>query len=138
MLPAMLLAGGFFEGGAAEDRFAGGWRWQAAVVPLAEGVIATCVSLWAIGLFRRRLEIQNAVARDLVEHVVEKPDAAGAGARAGGALARAHQGLGRAGGFRLGREDVEADIGDFGRKPLRILDRRTTGRGRAGCAGRWS
>jgi glucans biosynthesis protein C len=28
-MPAILLAGGFFDGGAAEDRFAGGWHWQA-------------------------------------------------------------------------------------------------------------
>jgi glucan biosynthesis protein C len=63
MLPAILLAGGFFAGGAAEDRFAGGWHWQAAVVSLAEGVIATCVSLWAIGLFRRRLNHLRPLAR---------------------------------------------------------------------------
>jgi glucan biosynthesis protein C len=49
-----LLAGGFFEGGVAEDRFAGGLHWEAAAFPLAEGVLATCVSLWAIGYFRRR------------------------------------------------------------------------------------
>jgi glucans biosynthesis protein C len=55
MLLAALLAGGFFEGGAAEDRFAGGWHWQAAAFPLAEGVLATCVSLWAIAYFRRRV-----------------------------------------------------------------------------------
>jgi peptidoglycan/LPS O-acetylase OafA/YrhL len=36
----------------AEDRFAGGWHWQAAAASLTEGVLATCVSLWAIGYFR--------------------------------------------------------------------------------------
>jgi glucan biosynthesis protein C len=51
-MPAILLAGDFFEGGAAEDRFAGGWHWQAAAASLTEGVFATCVSLWAIGYFR--------------------------------------------------------------------------------------
>jgi Acyltransferase family len=58
-----LLAGGFFEGGAAEDRFAGGWHWQAAAFPLAEGVLATCVSLWAIGYFRRRFNHLRPLAR---------------------------------------------------------------------------
>jgi glucans biosynthesis protein C len=52
-MPAILLAGGFFEGGAAEDRFLGGWHWQAGAASLTEGVLATCVSLWAIGYFRR-------------------------------------------------------------------------------------
>jgi glucan biosynthesis protein C len=51
-MPAILVAGDFFEGSAAEDRFAGGWHWQAAAASLTEGVLATCVSLWAIGYFR--------------------------------------------------------------------------------------
>jgi hypothetical protein len=55
-LPAVLLAGGFFDGGAAEDRFAGGWHWQAAAAALVEGALATCVSLWAVGHFRARQE----------------------------------------------------------------------------------
>jgi glucan biosynthesis protein C len=52
-LPAILLAGGFFDGGTAEDRFGGGWHWQAAAAALVEGVIATCLSLWAVGHVRR-------------------------------------------------------------------------------------
>ena len=56
-LPAVLLAGGFFDGGAAaEDRFEGGWHWQAAAGALVEGVLATCVSLWAVGHFRAHQE----------------------------------------------------------------------------------
>ena|SRR5215211_2059421 len=51
--PAVLWAGGFFDGGAAEDRFAGGLHWQAAAGALLEGVLATCVSLWAVAHFRR-------------------------------------------------------------------------------------
>ena len=51
-MPAILLAGDFFAGGAAEDRFLGGWHWQAAAASLTEGVLATCVSLWAIAYFR--------------------------------------------------------------------------------------
>ena len=51
--PAVLLAGGFFDGGAAEDRFAGGWHWQAAAGALLEGILATCICLWAVGHFRQ-------------------------------------------------------------------------------------
>jgi glucan biosynthesis protein C len=51
--PLVLWAGGFFEGGAAEDRFAGGLHWQAAAGALLEGIIATCISLWAVTHFRR-------------------------------------------------------------------------------------
>jgi peptidoglycan/LPS O-acetylase OafA/YrhL len=54
--PAVLWAGGFFEGGAAEDRFAGGLHWQAVAGALLEGVLATCVSLWAVGHFSRHEE----------------------------------------------------------------------------------
>src|SRR5829696_5805110 len=50
--PGLLLLGGFFDGGAAEDRFAGGWHWQAAAGALLEGILATCVSLWAVAHFR--------------------------------------------------------------------------------------
>jgi glucan biosynthesis protein C len=62
-MPAILLAGDFFEGGAAEDRFAGGWHWQAAAASLTEGVLATCVSLWAIGYFRRHHNHLRPLAR---------------------------------------------------------------------------
>jgi hypothetical protein len=54
--PLVLWAGGFFEGGAAEDRFAGGLHWQAAAGALLEGIIATCISLWAVTHFRRHEE----------------------------------------------------------------------------------
>jgi glucan biosynthesis protein C len=54
--PAVLWAGGFFDGGAAEDRFAGGLHWQAAAGALIEGVLAACVSLWAVAHFRRHQE----------------------------------------------------------------------------------
>ena len=50
--PAVLAAGGFFESDAGEERFWGGWHWQAAVGTLMEGLIATCVCLWAVGHFR--------------------------------------------------------------------------------------
>jgi Acyltransferase family len=62
-MPSILLAGDFFEGGAAADRFAGGWHWQAAAASLTEGVLATCVSLWAIAYFRDHHDHLRPVAR---------------------------------------------------------------------------
>jgi hypothetical protein len=55
-LPAVLAAGGFFEGGAAEDRFAGGWHWQAAAGAVLEGALAACMCVWAVGHFRANQE----------------------------------------------------------------------------------
>jgi glucan biosynthesis protein C len=62
-MPAILLAGDFFAGGAAADRFAGGWHWQAAAASLTEGVLATCVSLWAIAYFREHRNHLRPLAR---------------------------------------------------------------------------
>jgi glucans biosynthesis protein C len=62
-LPAVLVAGGFFEGEAGEDSFAGGWHWQAAAGALIEGVLATCVSLYAVEYFRRRHNRLQPLAR---------------------------------------------------------------------------
>jgi fucose 4-O-acetylase-like acetyltransferase len=62
-MPAILLAGDFFAGGAAEDRFLGGWHWQAAAASLTEGVLATCVSLWAIAYFRHHHNQLRPLAR---------------------------------------------------------------------------
>ena len=62
-MPAILLAGDFFDGGVAEDRFAGGWHWQAAAASITEGVLATCVSLWAIGYFRHHHNHLRPLAR---------------------------------------------------------------------------
>jgi glucans biosynthesis protein C len=62
-MPAILAAGDFFAGGAAEDRFAGGWHWQAAAESITEGVLATCISLWAIGYFRHRHNRLRPLAR---------------------------------------------------------------------------
>jgi glucans biosynthesis protein C len=62
-MPGILLAGDFFSGGAAEDRFAGGWHWQAAAASVTEGVLATCVSLWAIGYFRHHHNHLRPLAR---------------------------------------------------------------------------
>jgi glucans biosynthesis protein C len=62
-MPVILVMGDFFEGGAAKDRFAGGWHWQAAAASFTEGVLATCVSLWAIGYIRDHHDRQRPFAR---------------------------------------------------------------------------
>jgi glucan biosynthesis protein C len=62
-LPAILVAGGFFEGDAGQDRFTGGWHWQAAAGALIEGVLATCVSIYAVEHFRRRHNRLHPLAR---------------------------------------------------------------------------
>jgi glucans biosynthesis protein C len=62
-MPAILLAGGFFAGEAAADRFAGGWHWQAAAASLTEGMLATCVSIWAIAYFRDHHDHLRPLAR---------------------------------------------------------------------------
>jgi hypothetical protein len=64
--PLVLWAGGFFEGGAAEDRFAGGLHWQAAAGTLLEGVLATCASLWVVTHFR---DHEQRYARPLVRRM---------------------------------------------------------------------
>jgi hypothetical protein len=53
-VPLALVAGGFFESEAGEERFMGGWHWQAAAAAASEGVLSVCASLWAVDLFRRR------------------------------------------------------------------------------------
>jgi Acyltransferase family len=52
-VPLILVAGGLFGADGGEQRFAGGLHWQAAVLASAEGALATCVSIWAVGYFRR-------------------------------------------------------------------------------------
>jgi glucan biosynthesis protein C len=54
LFPFVLWAGGFFDGDAGEDRFAGGPHWQAGAAALLEGVLATCLCLWAVSHFRRQ------------------------------------------------------------------------------------
>jgi glucan biosynthesis protein C len=43
----------------------GGWHWQAAAASLTEGVLATCVSLWAIGYLRRNHNRLRPLARGM-------------------------------------------------------------------------
>lgn len=63
VVPPALLLGGFFDGDAAEARYMGGWHWQAAGLSLTEGVLSTCVSLWAVDRFRRRYDALTPLTR---------------------------------------------------------------------------
>ena len=62
-LPVTLIAGGFWADDGSEALFEGGWHWQAAALALVEAVLAVCVSLWAIGHFRRRRNELGPLAR---------------------------------------------------------------------------
>lgn len=62
-VPVALAAGGFFESEAGEERFMGGWHWQAAAAAASEGVLSVCASLWAVDLFRRRWNVLTPLTR---------------------------------------------------------------------------
>jgi hypothetical protein len=47
------------------EPFLGGWRWQAAVLALIEGILVVAGSLWLIGLAQRRLTGQGPFAEGL-------------------------------------------------------------------------
>lgn len=49
----------------ARDAFGGGPTWQAALVAVCEGTVATGFSIWLLGLFRRRFDGAGAFARAL-------------------------------------------------------------------------
>ena len=51
-LPVLLLAGGFSEGDAERDLYAGGWHWRAAGTSLVEAALAATLPLFLIGWFR--------------------------------------------------------------------------------------
>ena len=91
--PLVLWAGGFFEGDAAEDRFAGGLHWQALAGALLEGVLATCLCLWAVSHFRRhearyhRPLVRRMAPSAYGAFVVHPPILRRAGIRAGAAPA---------------------------------------------------
>ncbi|MBI4896810.1 MAG: acyltransferase [Actinobacteria bacterium] len=51
---ASITLGGFFDSDKKAELFAGGLHWQASLASLTEGVIAVCISLWAVSHFRRR------------------------------------------------------------------------------------
>jgi glucan biosynthesis protein C len=53
-LPVLLLAGGFTDGEAQRELYAGGWHWQAAATAVVEAVLAASLPLFLIGWFRER------------------------------------------------------------------------------------
>jgi glucans biosynthesis protein C len=66
-LPVLLLAGGFDEGEAQRDLFAGGWHWQAAATSLLEGTLAATLPLFLIGWFRDHWTRQGALLREMAD-----------------------------------------------------------------------
>jgi glucans biosynthesis protein C len=60
-LPAVMLAGGFFDGD--EELFEGGWHWQAAAGAALEGTLAASAPIFLIGYFRRHFDRQRSLAR---------------------------------------------------------------------------
>jgi glucans biosynthesis protein C len=62
-LAALLLVGGFTEGAAERDLYAGGWHWQAAGTSLVEGALAATLPLFLIGWFRAHGSRQGPLLR---------------------------------------------------------------------------
>ena len=62
-LPALLVAGGFGEGDAQDDLFAGGWHWQAAGTAAVEGALAATLPLFLVGWFREHWTRQGPLMR---------------------------------------------------------------------------
>jgi glucan biosynthesis protein C len=48
-----------------KDAFGGGVTWQAGIVALSEGIVATGFSIWLLGFFQRRFDRAGALARAL-------------------------------------------------------------------------
>jgi Acyltransferase family len=63
VLPVLLLAGGFTEGDAKQDLYAGGWHWQAAGTSLLEAGLAATLPLFLVGWFREHWTHQGALLR---------------------------------------------------------------------------
>ncbi len=62
-LPILLLAGGFTEGDAKKDLYAGGWHWQAAGTSILEASLAATLPLFLIGWFRDHWTRQGPLLR---------------------------------------------------------------------------
>ena len=62
-LAALLLGGGFTDGEAERDLYAGGWHWQAAGTSLVEGALAATLPLFLIGWFRMHCSRQGRLLR---------------------------------------------------------------------------
>jgi glucans biosynthesis protein C len=64
-LPVLLLAGGFTEGDAERDLYAGGWHWQAAGTSVLEATLAASLPLFLIGWFRDHWTRQGPLLRGM-------------------------------------------------------------------------
>ena len=64
-LPVLLLAGGFTEGDAERDLYAGGWHWQAAGTSIVEASLAATLPLFLIGWFRDHWTRQGALLKQM-------------------------------------------------------------------------
>ncbi|WP_394617760.1 acyltransferase [Lentzea sp. JNUCC 0626] len=78
LLPVAAALMGVLDLAKSAEPFLGGWRWQAAVLAVVEGILVVAGSLWLIGLAQRRLTRQGAWAQGLarsayVAFVVQGP-----------------------------------------------------------------
>lgn len=78
VLPVAAAMLGVLDLAKSAEPFLGGWKWQAAVLALVEGVLVVAGSLWLIGLAQRRLAGQGRFAEGLarsayVAFVVQGP-----------------------------------------------------------------
>lgn len=78
LLPVAAAMMGVLDLARSAEPFLGGWRWQAMVLALVEGVLVVAGSLWLIGLAQRRLAGQGRFAEGLarsayVAFVVQGP-----------------------------------------------------------------
>jgi glucans biosynthesis protein C len=64
-LPVLLLGGGFTEGDAEQDLYAGGWHWQAAATSVIEAILAATLPLFLIGWFRDHWTRQGPLLREM-------------------------------------------------------------------------
>jgi hypothetical protein len=64
-LVVLLLVGGFAEGDAKRDLYAGGWHWQAAGTSVVEGALAATMPLFLIGWFRDHWTRQGPLVRGM-------------------------------------------------------------------------
>ncbi|MET9231069.1 acyltransferase [Lentzea sp. NPDC003310] len=78
LLPVAAALMGVLDLAKSAEPFLGGWRWQAAVLAVVEGVLVVAGSLWLIGLAQRRLTRQGPLRQGLarsayVAFVVQGP-----------------------------------------------------------------
>jgi hypothetical protein len=64
-LPVLRLSGGFTEGEAKQDLYAGGWHWQAAGISLVEATLAATLPLFLVGWFRQHWTRQGPLLRGM-------------------------------------------------------------------------